>query len=101
MCDAGQDTDFFKEKIFLTPVKKGPFYATKVGPALLAIVGGLVTNANLQCLDENGNPITGLYAVGNASGSAYGVDYPINVPGNSHGKCLTWGYVIGETLAKI
>lgn len=101
MCDAGQDTDFFKDKTFLTPVKKGPFYATKVGPALLAIVGGLVTNANLQCLDENGNPITGLYAVGNASGSAYGVDYPINVPGNSHGKCLTWGYVIGETLTKL
>jgi succinate dehydrogenase/fumarate reductase flavoprotein subunit len=101
MCEAGEDTDFFKEKIFLTPIKKGPFYATKVGPALLAIVGGLITNADMQCLDAEGQPISGLYAVGNTAGSANAVDYPINVPGNSHGRCLTYGYVVGQNLAKM
>ncbi len=100
MCDAGEDTDYYKEKVFLTPVRKAPFYATKVGPALLAVVGGLETDANLQCLNSEGNPIEGLYAVGNTSGSANAVDYPINVPGNSHGRCLTYGYVVGQNLAK-
>lgn len=100
LCDAGEDTDFFKEEVFLTPIREAPFYATKVGPALLAVVGGLQINSDLQCIDEEGNPIDGLYAVGNAEGSTYAVDYPINIPGNSHGKCLTWGYVIGQNLAE-
>lgn len=101
LCAAGKDTDFYKDSIFLTPVQKAPFYATKVGPALLSIVGGLSVNDKLQCLNKDGNPIEGLYAVGNASGSAYAVDYPINIPGNSHGRCLTWGYVLGEQFAAL
>ncbi len=99
MCAQGEDTTFHKDKIFLTPVQKAPFYATKVGPALLAIVGGLVINTDLQCLDKDGKAIEGLYAVGNVSGSTYAVDYPINMPGNSHGRCLTWGFLAGEKLA--
>lgn len=99
LCASGKDTDFHKQAIFLTPVQKAPYYATKVGPALLQIVGGLSINDKLQCLNKDGVPIEGLYAVGNASGSVYAVDYPINIPGNSHGRCLTWGYVLGEQFA--
>lgn len=99
MCAAGEDKDYHKPKIFLTPVQKGPFYATKVGPALLQICGGLSINSDLQCLDAEQRPIEGLYAVGSASGNSNAVDYPINMPGNSHGRCLTYGYVLGEKLA--
>ena len=31
MCEAGEDTDYYKKPVFLTPVKQGPFYALKVG----------------------------------------------------------------------
>lgn len=99
LCKAGVDTDYYKEKEFLTPIQKGPFYATKVGPAILQIVGGIKSNNELQCLDDNRNPIEGLYAVGTASGDVCAVDYPINVPGNSHGRCLTFGYILGEKFA--
>ena len=44
MCEAGEDTDYYKKPVFLTPVKEGPFYALKVGPALLAIPGGFIAD---------------------------------------------------------
>lgn len=98
MVTAGEDTDFEKESVFLYPVEKAPFYATKVSGQILVIVGGLKINTNLQVVDKNGSAIEGLYAVGNTSGDLYAVDYPINMPGNSNGRCLTWGYLCGRTV---
>ena len=97
---AGSDDDFHKQSEYLFPVEKAPFYAAKVGVALLAIVGGLKINTDLQVLDANKQPIEGLYAIGNASGDIYAVDYPINMAGNSNGRALTWGYLAGEILSK-
>ncbi|MFR7403252.1 MAG: FAD-dependent oxidoreductase [Coriobacteriaceae bacterium] len=100
MCEAGEDTDYYKKPVFLTPVKQGPFYALKVGPALLAVCGGLKCNNDFQCLDENGEVIEGLYVLGNIMGDITAVDYPINVAGNSHGRCITFGYLLGHELAE-
>ncbi|MDR3136399.1 MAG: FAD-dependent oxidoreductase [Coriobacteriales bacterium] len=99
LCDAGSDTDFFKEAVFLTPIKKAPFYATKVGPAVLTIPTGLKCDDNFAVLDADGKPIDGLYVTGNIAGSVIAVDYPINVAGNSHGRCITFGYDLGKQLA--
>ncbi len=30
----------------------------------------------------------------------YAIDYPINMAGNSNGRALTWGYLIGDILSK-
>ena len=99
MCAAGEDTDFEKEQVFLYPVKEAPFYATKVEAVILVCVGGLKVNTDLAVVKEDGTPIDGLFATGNTSGDLYAVDYPINMPGNSNGRCLTWGYLLGKTLA--
>lgn len=101
LCDAGEDTDFFKESHFLFPIKEGPFYATQVGPGLLAVCGGIEINDDFQVLDEDGAPIEGLYAIGNCSGGMYAYDYPINLQGNSHGRCLVEGKCLGEALAGV
>ena len=85
---------------FLYPVVKAPFYAAKVGVALLAVVGGLAVNTDLQVLDDEKKPIEGLYATGNTSGDLYAIDYPINMAGNSNGRCVIWGYLLGKTMAK-
>lgn len=94
----GQDVDFGKRAELLTQIIEPPFYALKFGGALLTVVGGLSINTKLQVLDEDQNPIAGLYAVGNCSGDLYGVDYPIQIPGNSHGRALTWGYLAGKNV---
>ncbi|MBM7000610.1 FAD-binding protein [bacterium] len=98
MCEAGEDTDYYKKPVFLTPVKEGPFYALKVGPALLTVTGGLRVNKDFACLDADEKPIPGLYALGNCMGDVTAVDYPINVAGNSHGRCITYGYMLGKAL---
>ena len=61
---AGADDDFHKQAEYLFPVEKAPFYAAKVGVALLAIVGGLKVNTDLQVLTAEKQPIEGLYAIG-------------------------------------
>ena len=99
LVEGGVDEDFHKQADFLFPVTEPPFYACKVGVALLAIVGGLDINRRLQVLDTNRKPIEGLYATGNASGDLYAVDYPINMAGNSNGRALTWGYLLGQIIA--
>ena len=100
-CAAGVDEDFCKRPELLFPIDTPPFYASKVGAVLLEVVGGAKIDANLQCLDAQGEPIPGLYAIGNAGGDSYAVDYPINVPGNSHGRALTQGYLVGRKLAGV
>ena len=98
MVEQSDDEDFHKPVDFLYPVKEGPFYAAKIGVALLAIVGGLSVNTNLQVLDTEKKPIEGLYATGNASGDLYAIDYPINMAGNSNGRCFIWGYLLGSIM---
>ena len=99
MCEAGEDTDYYKKPVFLTPVKEGPFYALKVGPALLCTTGGMKCTVDFECTDANGAVIPGLYVCGNMIGDITAVDYPINIAGNSHGRCITYGYDLGIALA--
>ena len=101
LVEKGFDDDFHKPVEFLYPVKDGPFYAAKIGIALLAIVGGLDVNTDLQVLNTDRQPIKGLYASGNTSGGAYAIDYPINCAGNSNGRCFIWGYRLGEGLSAV
>lgn len=101
MCEQGEDTDFYKENHFLYPVKQGPFTACMVAPGLLSVVGGVHISDNFEVLNENDEPINGLYAIGNCAGDIYAYDYPINVQGNSHGRCLIEGKCLGEQLAGV
>lgn len=99
ICASGVDTDFCKRSELLFPCDTPPYHASKVGAVLLQVVGGAKIDAHLQCLDNAGEPIPGLYAIGNVGGDSYAVDYPINVPGNSHGRALTQGYVVGRIVS--
>lgn len=98
LCASGYDEDYHKNSNLLFPISEPPYYASKIGAALLVVVGGVRVNTDLQCINETGEAIEGLYAIGNVSGDIHAVDYPINVPGNSHGRALTQGYLVGRRL---
>lgn len=94
----GQDLDFGKRSELLSTIVEPPFYAMKWGTALLDVFGGALTDAQMRVLDVHNRPIPGLYAVGNAAGGFYGVDYPLLLNGNSFGRALTWALCLAEGM---
>ena len=103
LCAAGRDDDFGKSAKYMVEINGGPYYAIPRGSNKLpAILGGLVVDENHQCLSEGGEPIEGLFAVGNASGQFFGgVDYPMDIEGLSIGRAITSGYVCGNYVANL
>ena len=100
MADTGEDVDFGVPEQFLAPVKTAPFYATKNVCSTLTIPFGLHVNADSQVLTAEDEPIAGLFAIGNVQGDFFGKDYPVHCPGVSHGRCVTFGQLVGEALAQ-
>jgi succinate dehydrogenase/fumarate reductase flavoprotein subunit len=98
----GEDTDFGKSADHLKPVDTPPFYGIHRTVRISAICSGLLVNEYHQCLNAEGNPIKGLYAIGNLGGGFYGgVDYPLTVYGLSLGRCYTFGYLAGKHVARL
>ncbi|WP_110953537.1 FAD-dependent oxidoreductase [Anaerosinus massiliensis] len=97
----GVDEDFGKPNLFMTTIDKPPFYAANIGTSMLVTLGGLQINDKMQVLDKEKDIIQGLYAAGNNSGSFFGADYPNFVPGNSHGRAYTFGYLSGKNVLNL
>ena len=100
-CEAGEDVKFQTPKDYLIKLDTPPYYAMEESGAFLATVGGLTVNEHSEVLDRNGNPIPGLYASGNVSGSMFYDTYPHQISGVSTGRCLTFGYILGRRLAGV
>lgn len=98
-CDMGFDGDFGVPERFLSAVRNGPFYATKISAFLLSLPHGLHVNQNSQVLTEDDDPIGGLFAVGNVQGDFFANSYPVTLPGTSHGRSITFGHLVGLALA--
>ena len=80
-------------------MEKAPFYALKWGPMLLDVFGGAQVDVNLNVIGADCKLIPGLYAVGNAAGGMYAVDYPLLLNGNSYGRALAYAMQIADTLS--
>jgi len=60
----------------LAPIRVPPFYAVTVYPGDLGTKGGLCTDVHARVLDADGQPIPGLYAIGNNASALMGRTYP-------------------------
>lgn len=80
----------------LRPLDQGPFYAMPIYPGDIGTNGGLLTNDKAQVLDTQGQPISGLYAIGNNAASAMGESYP--GAGVTLGPALTFGYLAARHI---
>ncbi|MEG0323504.1 MAG: FAD-binding protein, partial [Raoultibacter sp.] len=96
----GVDEDFGLPATHLSQIKTPPFYAAPNICNVLTIPYGLHVDDNSQVCTSDDDPIDGLYAVGNVQGDFFGVSYPVLYPGISHGRCVTFGQLVGEALAK-
>jgi len=92
---SGKDLDFGKRADRMFPIDTPPYYAGKSGYSLLAVLGGLNINQNLQPLDQDWEVIPGLYLAGNTMGNRFAGDYPTMCPGLSHGMAIHFGRIAG------
>lgn len=99
MYEQGEDSDFDVPAQFLSEIKTAPFYATPLVCSTLTIPFGLHVDDNSQVCTEDDTPIAGLFAIGNVQGDFFGLAYPVHCPGISHGRCVTFGQLVGEALA--
>ena len=74
----------------LGPISKPPFYGAKVYPGELGTKGGIDTDENARVLDQGGNVIPGLYAIGNCSASVMGQTYPAS--GSTLAPAMVFGF---------
>jgi succinate dehydrogenase/fumarate reductase flavoprotein subunit len=77
--------------------ESGPYYATILAAGTLDTKGGPRTNTSGQVLGADGEPIRGLYGVGNCVASASGQGYWAG--GATLGSILTFGYLAAKHAA--
>ena len=91
----GKDEDFYKDSEWLREVKTGPFYAIKGSLRTYATTGGASVNEYFQPLDEKGNVIKGIYAIGQDGGGLYSDSYDMHI---AEGTASSWA-ICGGKLA--
>jgi 3-oxosteroid 1-dehydrogenase len=107
----GKDTDFQRGDSFydqyygdarhgpnpcIATIDAAPFYALPLHPGDIGTKGGLLTDEDARVLSESGEPLPGLYAVGNTSASVMGDKYV--GAGATLGPAMTFGYVAARHI---
>ena len=101
MCAAGEDTQYGKAAKYMVELD-APYYVTQALPGnLLVMTGGIACDTNCQALDDDDQPIPGLFVVGNTMGGRFGAEYPMTIPGISHGSCFTLGRYVGARVVEL
>lgn len=85
---AGNRTDI--PNPVLAPVEVGPFYGAIIVPGCFGTSGGLTIDPNSQVVDVDGNPIAGLYAVGNCSSGVTAGTYCSGGMTVGQGSVMSW-----------
>ena len=75
----------------LGPIDEPPYYGVQVVPGDIGTCGGLVTDQHAQVVDQDDQPIEGLYATGNGTATVMGRHYL--GPGASIANTMVFGYV--------
>lgn len=93
-CEAGEDSLFDN-----TTLKKleGRLYGYRFGVGAHYMMGGVLINENTQVLDENEEPISGLYAAGEVTGGFHGTK---RIDGSGTGDAFVFGRLAGLSIAK-
>jgi fumarate reductase flavoprotein subunit len=99
-CDQKCDQVFAKDSRYLDPLRKPPYYAIKCYPSFLSTIGGIKINYKMEVLDENNNPIPGLYAAGSDTGGWETDTYNAVLSGTTFGFAINSGRIAGENATR-
>ena len=82
----------------LGPIETAPFYALRLYPGDIGAATGFETDDQARTLDASGQPVEGLYAVGNDQHSIMGGTYP--GPGITLGPGLVFAYLAARSAVQ-
>ena len=99
-CDRGYDPVFGKERRHLIPLLRPPYYAIRCGVDYLDAIGGIKIDEQMKVVDDQGNPIPGLYAAGIDTGGWEGDSYCIKLAGTTFAFAINSGRIAGENAAE-
>lgn len=99
MCDAGFDEIFEKDRNYMQPIAKAPFYCCRQSVGAYGSLGGVKINHKTEVLTAEAKVIPGLYCVGTDACNIFGDSYPFILSGNTMGFCLNSGRIAGENAA--
>ena len=78
---AGSDENYGKSAELLMPISQAPYYGVHIVAGMNTSIGSIYTDRSFHALDENDNPIDGLYVVGVEGAMLWANIYTINVSG--------------------
>ena len=99
LVDRQEDPDFGKDmgKVNGSAIRKAPFYAMVANPRYNYTQGGVLINDKAEVLNiENGQPIEGFFAAGEAAGGMHG---RIRLTACSMPECGVFGMIAGKSVA--
>lgn len=79
------------------PIERAPFYAVRLVPGDIGTFIGMRTDAHARALDTSGQPVGGLYVVGNDAASFMGGTYP--GAGITLGPALVFGHLAARHIS--
>ena len=97
--DKQNDEDFGKPAYRLSAIRTAPFYGCWLGASLLTTEQGIAINEKGQALDNNNQPMEGLYITGDMSGSFFANNYPCLMAGVAMGRTLTYAMKAVKQMA--
>lgn len=89
----GEDAEFKRTTGMERDISHGPYYAIHIAPAVHYTMGGVAINKQTQVLNEQDQPIAGLYAAGEIVGGLHGNN---RIGGNSIAETVIFGRQAGE-----
>jgi fumarate reductase flavoprotein subunit len=98
-CVNARDPIFAKDRRYLVPLVSPPYYAIRCCISLLTTHGGIKVNHRMEVVDNDDNPICGLYAAGVDAGGTDFDTYNIHLTAHSFGFSVNSGRIAGENAA--
>jgi fumarate reductase flavoprotein subunit len=99
-CDRGHDEVFAKDRKYLSPLRKAPYYAIKCFTTCGETLGGIKVTERMEVVDIKGDVIPGVYVAGVLADGWEPQTYCCDIPGTSFGFSLNSGRIAGENAAK-
>jgi fumarate reductase flavoprotein subunit len=98
LCHPGESMKmYFKPNEMPQPLTQAPYYAIEVEPVLHHTMGGIKINSNAEVINSGGNPVPGLFAAGEVTGSVHGGN---RLGGNAVTDIIVFGQIAGTSAVE-